>query len=37
MEQPKQLKFLSKNQVDIQAYLDYVNIVGVNDNGKLIS
>ena len=37
MEQPKQLKFTSKNQADIQAYIDYVNIVGADDNGKLMS
>jgi len=37
MEQPKQLKFTSKNQADIQAYLDYENIVGADDNGKLMS
>ena len=37
MEKPKQLKFTSKNQADIQAYLDYVNIVGADDNGKLMS
>jgi hypothetical protein len=33
----KELKFTSKNQADIQAYLDYVNIVGADDNGKLMS
>ena len=37
MEKPKQLQFTSKNQADIQAYLDYVNIVGADDNGKLMS
>jgi len=33
----KQIKITSKNQLDIQAYLDYVNIVGADDNGKLMS
>ena len=33
----KELKFTSKNQADIQAYLDYVNIVAADDNGKLMS
>ena len=37
MEKPKQLQFSTKNQADIQAYLDYVNIVGADDNGKLMS
>ena len=37
MQKPKQLNFTSKNQADIQAYLDYVNIVGADDNGKLMS
>ena len=37
MQKPKQLQFTSKNQADIQAYLDYVNIVGANDNAKLMS
>ena len=36
MQKPKQLQFTSKNQADIQAYLDYVNIVGANDNAKLM-
>lgn len=34
---PKEMKFTSKNQADIQAYIDYVNIVGADDNGKLMS
>ena len=33
----KEIKFTSKNQADIQAYIDYVNIVGADDNGKLMS
>ena len=37
MKPENNLKFTSKNQADIQAYLDYVNIVGTDDNGKLMS
>ena len=37
MKLENNLKFNSKNQADIQAYLDYVNIVGTDDNGKLMS
>ena len=37
MQKPKQLHFTSKNQADIQAYIDYVNIVGADDKGKLMS
>ena len=37
MKQPKQLKFTSKNQADIQAHIDYDNIVDADDNGKLMS
>ena len=37
MKLENQLKFNSKNKADIQAYLDYINIVGNDDNGKLMS
>ena len=37
MKPGNELKFNSKNKADIQAYLDYINIVGNDDNGKLMS
>ena len=37
MKPENKLKFNSKNKADIQAYLDYINIVGNDDNGKLMS
>ena len=37
MKQENTIKFNSKNKADIQAYLDYINIVGNDDNGKLMS
>jgi hypothetical protein len=35
--QPKKIAFTSQAQRDIQAYIDYTNIVGADDNGKLMS
>ena len=37
MKAENNIKFNSKNKSDIQAYLDYINIVGDDDNGKLMS
>ena len=37
MKEGNEIKFNSKNKADIQAYLDYINIVGNDDNGKLMS
>ena len=37
MKPGNEIKFNSKNKADIQAYLDYINIVGNDDNGKLMS
>ena len=37
MKFENEIKFNSKNKADIQAYLDYINIVGTDDNGKLMS
>ena len=37
MKPGNEIKFSSKNKADIQAYLDYINIVGNDDNGKLMS
>ena len=36
MEQ-KKISFTNQAQLDIQAYIDYTNIVGADDNGKLMS
>ena len=37
MKPENNIKFNLKNKADIQAYLDYINIVGNDDNGKLMS
>ena len=36
-QQPKKISFTNQAQLDIQAYIDYTNIVGADDNGKLMS